>query len=199
MGPTPDDPRAARAGTIAFLDAMPETWPSDGLFEIDIITRHHDPEAFSRQKTPLDADDPNPVHFLVVKPDVAFVFRLLPLGDATDSDLDDAWRWLAAALGDLGAGAKTAVGYGEMVIVEEPETNKDHTPLGQARALSRRITKENAVDEVPRLLGLLAGVPGGQAVIIELVDSLNSRWVRRRSNKGANWAVQLLGAAEARG
>lgn len=101
-----------RSGGVVFLDALPLCWPR---LDIDIITRHHDAEKLSEQAVPLDADEPNPLHFLTVAPNETFVFRLLPTRAATQAALDLAWSWLAAALDVLGAGAKTAVGYGQMV------------------------------------------------------------------------------------
>jgi CRISPR-associated protein Cmr6 len=108
-----NDPEAEQpsSGAVAFLDALPRRWPR---LEIDVITRHHDPDALPTQKTPLDADKPNPVHFITVAPETTFVFRLVPLRDSGPKGLETAWTWLAKALDELGAGAKTAVGYGWM-------------------------------------------------------------------------------------
>jgi CRISPR-associated protein Cmr6 len=97
-----------------FLDALPLRWPE---LEVDVITRHHDPEALPAQVTPLDADKPNPVHFLTVAPGQVFVFRLLPCRGAPTDAIEPAWSWLVNALDILGAGAKTAVGYGQMEAV----------------------------------------------------------------------------------
>ncbi len=108
------------SGTIAFLDALPASWPPAGKmdgFQIDVITRHHDAEALQHQVVPLDSDEPVPVHFLTVGDGVDFVFRLIPLRPGVD--LAAAWRWLTTALSELGAGGKTAVGYGEMRPVTE--------------------------------------------------------------------------------
>lgn len=108
-GPIDDDP--GNVGAVVFLDALPARWPT---LEVDIITRHHDAEALPGQRTPLDTDAPNPVHFLTVAKDQVFTFRLLPRSGAPDGALGLVWTWLERALDDLGAGAKTAVGYGQM-------------------------------------------------------------------------------------
>lgn len=112
---SPDAREAGRSGTVILLDALPETWPPPGGgFEIDVVTRHHDPGKLAEQKTPLDTDEPSPVHFLVVTAGVRFVIRLLPRRPGSSGDVATAWRWLERAGSLLGAGGKTAVGYGEM-------------------------------------------------------------------------------------
>ncbi len=204
-GPEPGQPDTASSGVIAFLDALPVPNTRNGPFEIDIITRHHDPEALTRQKTPLDADEPNPVHFLVVRSEVRFIFRLLPLADATSANLADAWRWLSAAVADLGAGGKTAVGYGEMQPVEESEATPDRTgggddqktPLNRARDLAGRIKKENAGNLVPHILELIEGSPEASAIVQAVIAKLDHRWVKRRSDAGKRWAKRLLAAQSA--
>lgn len=112
LGEGPEDTDSGCAGALVFLDALPTRWPR---LEVDIITRHHDAEALSDQKVPLDTDAPNPVHFLAVAPGQTFAFRLLPRPGAPEHALPLAWTWLERALDDLGAGAKTAVGYGQML------------------------------------------------------------------------------------
>jgi CRISPR-associated protein Cmr6 len=112
FGRGPQGQDDGESGTVVFLDALPQGWPR---FEIDIINRHHDAENLPKQKRPLDADKPNPVHFLTVASGTRFVFRLLPAQGADTGVLSNVWTWLAQALDVLGAGAKTAVGYGRML------------------------------------------------------------------------------------
>jgi CRISPR-associated protein Cmr6 len=114
LGRRPQSDDVGAAGPVVFLDALPLRWPK---LDIDIITRHHDPEALPTQAVPLDTDQPNPVHFLTVAAGQLFVFRLLRGRDAAPDALEVAWRWLASALEVLGAGGKTAVGYGQMVAM----------------------------------------------------------------------------------
>jgi len=113
LGEGPVGTADATRGKLVFLDALPAKWPE---FDLDIITRHHNAEALAQQKTPLDADEPNPVPFLTVQPQTALVFRVLPEGPSGNVSADamsNVWDWLTVAL-DLGAGARSAVGYGRM-------------------------------------------------------------------------------------
>lgn len=116
LGTGPRDGDGGASGAVIFLDALPARWPE---FKVDIVTRHHDAQALPKQTIPLDTDKPNPVHFLTVAPKQAFVFRLLPTADTQADSLHTAWHWLKTALDELGAGAKTAVGYGQMVAVAD--------------------------------------------------------------------------------
>lgn len=112
LGEGPEAGDAGNAGALVFLEALPVQWPK---LEVDIITRHHDAEALPGQKVPLDTDAPIPIHFLTVAPGQMFAFRLLLRPGAPERALALAWTWLERALDDLGAGAKTAVGYGQML------------------------------------------------------------------------------------
>lgn len=125
LGRPLDTDDKGESGTIVFFDALPLYWPT---FEIDIITRHHDPEALPTQSLPLETDQPNPVHFLTVAPNQVFVFRLLATREARDGALDKAWGWLSLALNALGAGAKTAVGYGQLVERSDKRSKRSAGP-----------------------------------------------------------------------
>lgn len=110
LGEGPTSASEGQGGILIFLDALPQEWPR---FEIDIITRHHAPDALATQRTPLETDQPNPIPFLTVAAGTSFVFRILGGTHATSETYETVWTWLARAL-DFGAGAKTAVGYGRM-------------------------------------------------------------------------------------
>lgn len=97
------------AGEICFLGAWPETPPLLGL---DTVTPHHDTAGHDR--------DPSPNPFLCIEPGTLWQFVLLAVtrnGSEPDSLLllKTAERWLAEALEQSGAGAKTASGYGRFV------------------------------------------------------------------------------------
>ena len=205
-GPSADDENPGRSGRLTFLDTFPDnaSW-QDGVFEIDIITCHHSNEKLSRQKTPIDADDPTPVHFLVVKKGVRFVFRIAPLLNASQHDMSDAWRWLEAGLTLLGAGGKTAVGYGEMKatdvgrakpVVGERKSPTPDNSLDTARRLAEQVSKSNAAQTVQPLLNALQTAAPSEArtVAQRVVKKLTKRWVQARQQKKA-WAHDLLNLA----
>lgn len=55
-----------------------------------------------------------PVYFLTVAAGTRWVFRLAPTARASTDDVATAFELLERGLRYLGAGAKTAVGYGQM-------------------------------------------------------------------------------------
>ncbi len=109
-----------QAGALIFFDAVPT---SPVKLQADIMTPHYGKwyaEGATRPNQPdtipADWHDPNPVPFLVVDKDASFQFAVakrntrqaagVDLGEVMDK-LQDALRW-------IGAGAKTAAGYGRM-------------------------------------------------------------------------------------
>lgn len=116
------------AGNLIFFDALPIERVH---LAADVMTPHmgkwyeqghdiHGPQDYAT-KAPADWYSPVPVPFLVVKK-AAFRFMIAPrlIGDETAdaqarADALDAIQQLEQALEWLGAGAKTAAGYGRMV------------------------------------------------------------------------------------
>jgi CRISPR type III-B/RAMP module RAMP protein Cmr6 len=106
-------------GLLTFYDAVPAPGQQN-LLELDVLNPHY-PNFYraSERKMPSDDQDPIPVYFLAVKAEAAFVFpfRLAPLlagepAETRDRLTKQVFGWLETALKTLGAGAKTAAGYG---------------------------------------------------------------------------------------
>ncbi len=95
-----------KIGDLVFLDAYPSEWPS---LQIDIINCHHPRYYNQGGKLPSEADSPVPVYFLTVASGTAWTFRVV---SRSGEYHDHARKLLGVALSELGAGAKTAVGYG---------------------------------------------------------------------------------------
>jgi CRISPR-associated protein Cmr6 len=106
FGPWTLEGSTDKQGEAIFFDAWPTSWPN---LEVDITNNHH-PEYYrdSKQNKPVETEDPNPVNFLTVAEGARFMFFLLVPG----ADKGRMQALLQSALGDLGIGAKTAVGYG---------------------------------------------------------------------------------------
>lgn len=109
-------------GNIVFHDAWPTEWPR---MIVDIVNNHH-PDYYSAGPTdndrpPGDWENPNPVYFLAVPTETAFQFALsLRRSDGRKEWLQQAKEWLVGALCHLGAGAKTAAGYGSFRCLPIP-------------------------------------------------------------------------------
>ena len=108
----PRDLRAgvANIGSVIFFDALPA---KPVQLSADVMTPHYGPY-YERGEVPGDWHSPVPIPFLTVAPGQSFVFTLAPRtpSDSDRADCSTATDWLATALLELGAGAKTAVGYG---------------------------------------------------------------------------------------
>jgi len=104
------------AGRIVFHDAWPKRWPK---LEVDIVNNHHT-NYYGEKEDPGDWEGPVPVYFLTIAAGTGFDFALSDRNPADDGLLDLAGKGLRAALTHAGAGAKTAAGYGRIVLDGEP-------------------------------------------------------------------------------
>ncbi len=103
----------AKTGDLIFLDAYPAALPP---LEVDIINCHH-PDYYAEESPyPSETEDPNPVYFLTVSSGTKWIFRLL---SRSGEHAAQGANLLRFGLKELGAGAKTAVGYGSF---EPPPT-----------------------------------------------------------------------------
>jgi CRISPR-associated protein Cmr6 len=112
FGPKPEDD--LQVGRIVFLDALPV---APIALEADVMTSHYGPW-YQDGKMPGDWHSPNPIPFLTVAPGQTFLFAVLPRNPSNEKDRKDcaaAADLLVRALETLGAGAKTAVGYGQFI------------------------------------------------------------------------------------
>lgn len=103
---------AKRGGCISFWAAEPDG--KAGLVT-DIVNCHHMKYYGSDDNPPAVATDdeaPNPQFFPAVEKDGTFVFTLVPVRDAGETELALAKKWLIRAITENGVGAKTSAGYG---------------------------------------------------------------------------------------
>lgn len=114
---TSNDRQSTIAGDFIFLDALPIKTTT---LTADIMTPHMGQWYQSGSQTPglanttpADWHDPTPVPFLVANQPI-FQFCVLPRNSESATDLPLVMKALEQALEWLGAGGKTAVGYGQM-------------------------------------------------------------------------------------
>lgn len=113
------------AGTVAFLAASPNC---DPRLELDVITPHHTEyhKGTPGYESAPDTEDPIPVFFPAVKPQIGtdhFTFPLIRLRLAKTGDLAAAKLWLSHGLELFGIGAKTNAGYGWFMPLERLEAS----------------------------------------------------------------------------
>jgi CRISPR-associated protein Cmr6 len=104
-----------KAGSVIFFDAYPLGWPK---LEMDVINVHYK-DYYEGKKDrnhqpipPADYLSPTPIFFLTVAAGSLFRFAVARRPGTKLTDVDQAKAWLKEALLNLGAGAKTSVGYG---------------------------------------------------------------------------------------
>jgi CRISPR-associated protein Cmr6 len=143
----PRDLRAAppNIGSVIFFDALPIT---PVKLAADVMTPHYGPY-YERSEMPGDWHSPVPIPFLTVSPGQGFVFALTPrtLSNDDRADCHTAVGWLENALLELGAGAKTAVGYGrfERDKKTEEEAEKQCNEDEQKAARNAQLAKLNPI------------------------------------------------------
>jgi len=122
FGPKGDTARKElNIGSVIFIDALPVAPVS---LKADVMTPHYAPYYQDRNggTSPADWHTPTPIPFLVVAREQTFQFGVLPRRPSDPRDIEDcktATKFLKEALAWIGAGAKTAVGYGRMIEVPE--------------------------------------------------------------------------------
>jgi len=110
--------RAGCVGSVIFYDALPI---GPVQLEVDVMTPHYAPW-YGNGETPGDWYDPIPIPFLVVAPEQTFQFIVAPRKsdeNQANDDVSTVRDWLKEALEWIGAGAKTAVGYGRFGEVKK--------------------------------------------------------------------------------
>lgn len=126
-------------GSVIFLDAIPIATVT---LKADIMTPHYGPyyQDESGQTPPADWHSPNPIPFLVVKAGASFLFGVLPRTKEGESDCEKVREWLKKALEWIGAGAKTAVGYGR--FVQDVSAQQKFEQEREGRLAERRAREE---------------------------------------------------------
>ena len=119
---------APQSGTVIFLDALPV---APVQLKADVMTPHYG-DYYEKGAVPGDWLSPNPIPFLTVGSDQHFQFALSPRTPADAADVATSASWLEEALKWLGAGAKTAVGYGRFAKTDPADDTSDQSKTSQS-------------------------------------------------------------------
>lgn len=150
------------AGQAGFLDGLPV---APVQLEADVMTPHYGPY-YQRGEAPGDWHGPVPIPFLVaaagMKLQVAVLADERVPADRRAAVVDTAMGWLEGALAGMGAGAKTAVGYGRFRCVDGARIGEQWvaelharrraamTPVDRARAQVSAMSEQEAMACVRR-------------------------------------------------
>ena len=170
---------ALEVGSLIVLDAVPV---APVTLVAEVMTPHTgpwnlaDPASPASLEPPADWHSPNPIPFLAVEAGTTFQFALL--ARTADTPLDDAARWLGESLSWLGAGAKTATGFGRFApsgtrptdpILPDAFTTASTAPTGRSGA-------RPAIPSAPPRRGTVDGEPveilrrEGGKVVVQFVE-----------------------------
>lgn len=203
-----------QVGEVVFLDAI----PLDTVrLKADIMTPHYGEyyQNKERPKAPGDWISPVPIPFLAVK-EAIFHFAIvprrqpcleapgesekssdLPVGKSREgnhrADCEIVIDWLKEALEWIGAGAKTAVGYGRMSVDNaeqkrcEEESREQKQKAKDAKKRDTEFAKASPIER--EILEILAKKPDkgmpDHTVIINQVKS--GRWEGKKKVEVARW------------
>ena len=163
------------AGAFVFFDAIPL---KPVTLACDVMTPHYgnwyekggdmQNVASEPDKVPADWHDPVPVPFLVVKAG-SFLFSVAPRTAQAQADISTVIKALQDAVAYLGAGAKTAVGYGAMSPdissedalrrLQEKQEREAQAAAEAARMEAERKQKLSAMDPFDRRIQEIADAP----------------------------------------
>lgn len=143
------DKKTPSVGQLIFYDALPvETLH----LYTEIITPHTGDWRITdtpQDSPPADWISPKPIPFLAVKEGAKFQFAISRRSKASESDLDMALGWLKEALEWIGAGAKTAIGFGRFLTQEALDKSKlEEDALQRAFADAQKQALANAPPSV---------------------------------------------------
>ena len=132
-------------GAVIFFDALPA---APVQLKADVMTPHYG-DYYEKGAVPGDWLSPNPIPFLTVAFGQSFQFALAPHATAEQNKHDCvlAAQWLESALIWVGAGAKTAVGYGRFERDQKAEESvqKQQRDADLKTALKARLAKLNPI------------------------------------------------------
>jgi CRISPR-associated protein Cmr6 len=160
FGPTMEDIKKKRAekacvGELIFFDAVPA---APVKLKADIMTPHYGKwysDGASNPDTPetIPADwyDPNPVPFLVVDKGASFQFAVAKRVKDSSIDLSEVMKTLREALEWIGAGAKTAAGYGRFSESIEAKRQREREQKEAVRLKQEKQAQVKAVQAAQEL------------------------------------------------
>ncbi|NMC09908.1 MAG: type III-B CRISPR module RAMP protein Cmr6 [Methanothrix sp.] len=135
---------SSSVGSVVFLDALPLR---PVKLKKEIMTPHYGPY-YSGSEPPADWHSPIPIPFLAVDAEQDFLFGLVPRIGGTE-DCKKVEAWLLETLQCIGAGAKTAVGYGRFELFEPPDPGREWL---EELAKSEGGTPEEFAKKSPKVL-----------------------------------------------
>lgn len=131
-------------GRVLFLDALPV---EPVTLSADVMTPHYGPY-YRDGEPPGDWHSPIPIPYLTVAPGMRLQLLLLGRDSKAGELVEQAATWLNDALRELGAGAKTASGYGRFESIDGSQYGAEWLAMAEQERLARRPPLERAQAEI---------------------------------------------------
>lgn len=161
-------PGTSHAGSVIFFDAIPIDVVK---LEADIMTPHYTEYYQDKKNPPADWYSPVPIPFLTVAPDQTFLFAVAPRlpevkqeEENGETDVEKVMKWMIEALEWIGAGAKTAVGYGRFIVDKSREDEWRKERKQAKMSPIRREMEEDGYDDANDNL---------------FMEKINKKWLTR--------------------
>jgi CRISPR-associated protein Cmr6 len=164
-----DQPDSNQTGRIQFFDALPATFPE---LAVEYMTPHYG-DYYMKGATPGDWLNPNPVPFLAVAEGQKFQFVLTAM-ERDDVLLHEVAGWLKDGLAALGAGGKTAAGYGYFANADDRKAEAEE--LARLAEQYQREQKRSCVEpEEPEVTPPKEVPPGYSSGGVVVIKAKNMR------------------------
>ncbi|RMD65724.1 type III-B CRISPR module RAMP protein Cmr6 [Candidatus Parcubacteria bacterium] len=196
FGPSTDELKqgsSAEAGAFVFFDALP-TAPV--RLKADVMTPHYgewyaegdriQEPAAEPERVPADWHNPNPIPFLVVDRIQTFCFAVAPRFPREGrSELDRVFELLGKALSTMGAGAKTAVGYGRFEEAASSRLKREEEAARRRELQQREDEARKREEEARKREAQLAAMTVHERLLYEAKSRISSMEVRLQLDKSA--------------
>lgn len=150
----------ASQGSVLFLDALP---PKPVRLKGEIMTPHYGPWYQNPKEVPGDWHSPNIIPFLAVDQGQNFTFAVLPARSRCEKSIADTvlvTKLMKEVLEWMGAGAKTATGYGRFELDQNENARIQRERQAQEKAdleAKRKAELESIPEEERKLFQLQEG------------------------------------------
>ncbi len=170
---------SGEVGTVIFFSALPY---QPVLLEPDVMTPHYGPY-YREEGPPADWHKPIPIPFLTVAAKQVFGFPLAPRRPAHEEDFKRALQWLEEALDWIGAGAKTAVGYGRF---ERDKALEEMIDKERKERLAAKERKRELAEMSP--LGREMEESGYNTNPHQFIETMGEIWIPRLEDESLSQA-----------
>lgn len=175
---------ADHVGSVIFFDALPI---SPVKLESEIMTPHYSGYYQDPTKPAEDWYNPVPIPFLTVAREQSFLFSFAPRKTAREEELQLVKEWLKEALAWIGAGAKTAVGYGRFAPDEVGQQRLD--TLKEERQKERARKQELARMSPIKREMVEDGYDHPQSEMF--MKQITEKWLPRLADEGETDRVEI--------